>query len=95
MENFSEKIETIITFLRQNKLYNEEDIQALSHLFQDAADVCSPNRIGALKEAYKAGDIRRCNFLIYHIAIDDYFTTKRGIRKILYTDNPILPNPLN
>lgn len=95
MENSSEKIETIISFLRQNKYFTEEELQVLRNQFQDASDFFSQDKIAALKEAYTENDIRRFVFLVYHIAVDDYFSTKRGIRKFLYTDNLILPNPLN
>lgn len=95
MENSSEKIETIITFLRQNKCLTEDELQRLHNQFQDASDFFSPDKIVALKEAYEVNDIRRFVFLLYHIAVEDHFSTKRGIRKFLYTDNLILPNPLN
>lgn len=93
MDNISEKIESIISLLRQNKFYNEDQIQALQRKIQEISD--SLDKVTMLKEAYIAGDIQRCVSLIYWIAIEDHFSDQHGIRKILYTDNQILPNPMN
>jgi len=58
-------------------------------------DYCISDQLLVLKDAYAQGNIRQCAFLICLIATVDACTLKRGIRKILYTDNPVLPNPLN
>lgn len=95
MDNSLEKIEVLISFLRQKQLFSEDQLQELQQQFQDASDFFLPDKITAFKEAYKVNDIRRCAFLLSRIVIEDNISDKRGIRKLLYRENPILPNPLN
>ena len=66
-------------------------LQGLQDLDDDVVN--DPEEV--FKEAYAKGNIRRCVRAIYNIAWYDWFHEKRGLKRILYSEDNLLKNPLH